>query len=106
MQAPPPPPPIEKPVENPKKNRRKKTARSHTAKVDTGSQPSAAAKWAPIGAMAAGGALLISGFACGGAAMSTAKTVVATDGTFNSGTRCQGQVSAMRRLRWMCWVAL
>ena len=45
----------------------------------------------PIGAMAMGGALLISGFACGGAAMSTAKTVVATDGTFNSELDAKGK---------------
>lgn len=47
-------------------------------------QPSAAAKWAPIGAMAVGGALLISGFALGGVAMSTAKQVVSGSDAFDA----------------------
>lgn len=90
--TPPPPPPIEKPVEKPEeKPPEEKPPEVTPPKVDTGSQPSAAAKWAPIGAMAIGGALLISGFACGGAAMSTAKTVVATDGTFNSELDAKGK---------------
>lgn len=90
--TPPPPPPIEKPVEKPEeKPPEEKPPEVTPPKVDTGSQPSAAAKWAPIGAMAIGGALLISGFACGGAAMSTAKTVVATDGTFNSELDTKGK---------------
>ena len=92
MQGTPPPPPIEKPVEKPEeKPPEEKPPEVTPPKVDTGSQPSAAAKWAPIGAMAIGGALLISGFACGGAAMSTAKTVVATDGTFNSELDTKGK---------------
>ena len=54
-------------------------------------QPSAAAKWAPIGAMAVGGALLISGFAVGGVAMSTAKQVVGTDGPFDAALDSKGK---------------
>lgn len=55
------------------------------------SSPSAAAKWLPIGTMALGGALLVSGIAVGGAAMSAAKTAVATDAPYNADTDARGK---------------
>lgn len=54
-------------------------------------KPSAAAKWAPVGVMAVGGALLISGFAVGGVAMSAAKQVVAGDGAFDAALDQKGK---------------
>ena len=59
--------------------------------VEQTAQPSALAKWAPIGVMAAGGVLLISGLAVGGVAMSTAKQVVQGDGAFDATLDAKGK---------------
>lgn len=59
--------------------------------VASDGKPSAAAKWAPVGVMAVGGALLISGFAVGGVAMSAAKQVVAGDGAFDAALDQKGK---------------
>ncbi|MBP8196715.1 MAG: hypothetical protein KAY55_06055 [Deltaproteobacteria bacterium] len=73
--VPPPPPPVAPPPPLP----------------EPSSPPSAVAKWAPIGLMAAGGAILIGGFVTGGMALSTAKQVVSGDGAFDSSLDARGQ---------------
>lgn len=92
MQGTPPPPPIEKPVEKPEDKQPELTPPPVApTPADQSTEPSAAAKWAPIGVMAVGGALLISGFAVGGVAMSTAKSAVATDAQYDPAIDSKGK---------------
>jgi tetratricopeptide (TPR) repeat protein len=85
---PPPPPPVEKP---PEVVPPPPPVAPPPPPPELSGQPSAVAKWAPIGLMAAGGALLIGGFVTGGMALSTAKQVVAGDGVFDSSLDARGQ---------------
>ena len=59
--------------------------------VEPTNQPSAAAKWVPIGLLAVGGVMLISGFAVGGMALSTAKSAVATDAPYDPAIDAKGK---------------
>ena len=92
MQGTPPPPPIEKPVEKPDEKPPEVTPPpAPPPPPEATAQPSAAAKWAPVGVMAVGGALLIGGFVAGGLAMSTAKSAVATDAKYDSAIDDKGK---------------